>query len=146
MNKITDERIISGKRKINSNAFGICLIGLWIIILIRQLVLKQNISEYYDIFILTIGISFYVLIKNMVSGLYLTYRSHNNKKKIVLISGIVSAMVFTLTQVLMTGLELDNYKNIISIFIGVVVYFIIWILLQSKILKFSENQANKDIE
>jgi len=81
MGKIIDERIIAGKRKINSSAFGICFLALWGILLYRQFMLHQDIREYADIFLLTIGISIYVVVSNILQGFYYTYRSRRTQKK-----------------------------------------------------------------
>jgi len=56
-------------------------IGLWILLVYRQFVLNQEPSQYWDILVLTLGISFYVLIRNVFKGLYQTYRKKDSKKK-----------------------------------------------------------------
>jgi hypothetical protein len=68
MKRIEDERIINEKRRINSNAFGICFLALWCILLYRQFGLRQPISEYIDVFLLTIGLSIYITVNNVFNG------------------------------------------------------------------------------
>lgn len=146
MKKIKDERIIMGKRKIQSQAFGLSFIGLWLILLYRQFILNQPISEYLDIFLLTIGISFYVTLNNVIAGFYVTYRDKQTKTKITIISGLVSALTFSIIQFTISNKILSNTKDLISTIAGSIIFFLIWIFLQSKLLSLSEKQSNKDID
>lgn len=146
MKRIEDERILEGKRRINSNAFGICFLGLWAILLYRQFVLVQNITEYLDIFLLTIGISIYVTANSVFKGFYLTYRSKEVKRKVNLIGAGVSSIVFTIVQYFVVKYDFASWQDILKLTVSTVVFFIAWIIAQSILLKVSEYKANKDIE
>jgi hypothetical protein len=146
MKRIEDERILSEKRKINSNAFSICFLGLWGILLFRQFVLQQNVSEYIDVFLLTIGFSIYITVNNVLKGFYLTYRSKYTRKKVNLIGAIVGSVVFTIVQIFIMKVELTNIEDLLKLFASLIIFFTVWVIGQSILFKISENKANEDIE
>lgn len=71
-----DERILITRRSINAKAFGYTYFALWGIIIYRMFVLHQTPNEYTDIMLLTIGLSVYVVVNNINSGVF-----HDTKKK-----------------------------------------------------------------
>jgi type IV secretory pathway TraG/TraD family ATPase VirD4 len=146
MKRIEDERIITEKRKINSKAFGICFLALWGILIYRQFVLHQNIIEYIDVFLLTIGISIYVTINNVFKGFYLTYRKKNVKKKVNLIGALVGSTTFVIVQFFIMNYELTNWMDIIKLLLSFLIFLFIWIVSQSLLMKISEKEADKDVE
>lgn len=146
MKKIEDERILAEKRKINSSAFGICFLALWMIILFRQFVLEQNIKEYIDIFLLTMGLSIYVTINSVVKGLYLTYRSKKMRIKMNLIGATVGLVVFTIVQIFFIKHDFTNWKDVFQLILSSAIFFVVWIGTQTILLKISEKKANEDIE
>ncbi len=146
MGKITDERILAGKRRINSNAFGICFLALWGILLYRQFVLQQEISEYADIFMLTVGISLYVVINNILQGFYYTYRGKNTKRKVMIIGALSGTIVFSLSQVLIMRYDLSMGKDIAKLALQALIFLTVWVACQYTLSSLSEKQANKDIE
>jgi hypothetical protein len=146
MKRIEDERILSEKRKINSNAFSICFLGLWGILFFRQFVLQQNVSEYIDVFLLTIGLSIYVTVNNVLKGFYLTYRSKYTRKKVNLMGAIVGSVVFTIVQIFITKAELTNIEDLLKLVTSLIIFFTVWVISQSILFKISENKANEDIE
>ena len=146
MKRIVDERILAGKRHINSSAFGICFLVLWGILLRRQFILQQDIKEYADIFLLTVSISLYVVINNIQQGLYNNYRSKRTKKKTIAIGALVGMLVFLLTQMLIMGYDLTGGRDIVKIIVQAVIFVVVWIASQYTFFRISEKQADKDIE
>ena len=140
MKGITDERIIAGKRKLNSGAFGILLFGLWGIILYRQLIVQQSIEQYIDIFLLTIGISLFVFIGNIANGYYLTYRTKSSQRKTIIIGGIIGTLTFTFVQFFMA-----KVSDVFTLILSGVLFLICWLLIQFFMLRTSKHQSNKDI-
>jgi hypothetical protein len=145
MNRIKDERILLEKRKINSSAFGICFLGLWGTLLYRQFMLRQNVSEYIDIFLLTMGLSIYVTATNVLKGFYLTYRSKYTRKKVNIIGAIVGSITFSIVQFFIMKAELTNIEDLLKLFVSLIVFFTVWVISQNILFKISENKAN-DIE
>jgi hypothetical protein len=146
MKRIEDERILIEKRKINSRAFSYSYIGLWILLVYRQFVLNQEPSQYWDILVLTLGISFYVLIRNVFKGLYQTYRKKDSKKKNLLIGGIVGSIIFTLIHGIFSDYDLSNTRDLISILIAGIIFFITWIGVQYFLIRKSEKKADEEIK
>ncbi|KUO74957.1 MAG: hypothetical protein APF77_06255 [Clostridia bacterium BRH_c25] len=146
MGKIVDERILTGKRRINSSAFGICFLALWGILLYRQFVLQQSLREYSDIFLLTVGISLYVVINNILQGFYYTYRNNSTKKKAMVIGALTGTIVFSLSQILIMKYDLTDGKDIVKIIVQAVIFLVVWIACQHTLFRMSERQADKGIE
>lgn len=146
MKRIEDERILAGKRQINSSAFGICFLALWGILLYRQFVLHQGIREYADIFMLTVGISLYVVISNIQQGLYYSYRSKSTKKKTLAVGALVGTLVFSLSQVMIMKYDLSDGKDLIRVTVQAAIFLTVWVVSQYTFFRISEKQADKDIE
>jgi hypothetical protein len=146
MKRLEDERIIAEKRRINSNAFGICLLALWGILLYRQYVLGQPISEFIDIFLLTIALSIYIAVNNAFKGLYLTYRSKAARKKVQFIGALVGAITFVMVQCFVAGYDLTKGEDILKTVVSLVIFLLIWIGGQSLLLGISQRKADEEAE
>jgi len=146
MKKLEDERIIAEKRRINSNAFGICFLALWGIIFYRQYLLGQPISEYIDIFLLTIGLSIYIAVNNAFKGLYLTYRSKAAKKKTQFVGALVGSITFAIVQCFVAGYDLTKVEDIFKTVVSLVIFLLIWIGGQSLLLGISQRKAEEGAE
>jgi hypothetical protein len=64
----SDERILSDKRRIASNAFGIWYILMLASLLYRQFILKQSIEQYWDITVILLIPCLYVSISMFAKG------------------------------------------------------------------------------
>jgi L-lactate permease len=146
MKRIEDERILNEKMKINSRAFGLCLIALWGIILFRQFILHQQTKEYIDIFLLTISISIFVTFNNVFKGFYLTYRDKKMKIRINLISAIVATFVCLLIQIFVMKYDYSSFENILKISLQTLVFFVMYVSMQFILFRISESKANENIE
>ncbi len=146
MRKIEDERIVAEKRKINSKAFGICFLALWGILLYRQFILQQDITEYIDIFLLTLGVSMYVTVHSVFKGFYLTYRNKIYKKKVKLISALVGSAAFVIVQFFVADYNLTNWNDILKLIASFIVFLLAWITAQSLLFRISDKKANEDLE
>jgi uncharacterized BrkB/YihY/UPF0761 family membrane protein len=146
MKRIEDERIISEKRKINSNAFGICFLALWGMLIFRQFVLHQDIAEYADIFLLAIGLSIYVTVNSAVKGLYLTYRSKPVKKRTNFIGAVAGAIAFALVQFFVMNYDITNLKDVFNLLGSIIIFFVVFLICQGYLINLSEAKANKEID
>lgn len=146
MKRIEDERIINEKRRINSNAFGLCLIALWGIIIFRQFLLKQDAKEYIDIFLLTMSISVFVTFNNVFKGFYLTYRDKKAKSKVSLISALVGTFVFMLVQIFIMDYSYSSLEDVLELSITGIAFFGTYMGIQYLLFKISEKKADKEID
>lgn len=146
MKGLQDERIIAEKRRINSNAFGICFLALWGILLYRQYALRQPISEYLDIFLLTIGLSIYITVNNVSKGLYLTYRSKAIKKKVQFTGALVGSATFLLVQYFVIGYDLTSPGDVLKLVVSFMVFLLFWVGSQSLLLGISQRKADEEAE
>lgn len=64
-----DERIIQEARKQNSLAFSILYYGTLLVLLYRQFIIRETVSEYWDIALLFFGVTFYLAFKRVSSGI-----------------------------------------------------------------------------
>ncbi|MFZ7131573.1 MAG: DUF6773 family protein [Eubacteriales bacterium] len=144
MKKIEDERIITEKRRINSSAFGICFLALWGILIYRQVILKQDMMEYIDIFLLVMGLSIYILVNNVCKGFYLTYRNNGEKRKIMYIGAFVGSITFILVQSLILKYDFTKGSDIFTALISLGIFFTVWVFVQSRLFKISETKADKE--
>ncbi|MDW7669153.1 MAG: DUF6773 family protein [Bacillota bacterium] len=146
MKRIEDERILIEKRKINSRAFSYVFIGLWLIILYRQFILDQHVSQYIDIFVLTIGISFYVSLRNVFKGLYQTYRKKETRRRNMFIGAVVGTATFTVVNYIMNDFELSNIKDLGMLILSALIFFVAWTGAQYFMIRKSEKKADEEIE
>ena len=103
-----DERILTQRRKINSEAYGILMIVLLASILIQQFLLNAPFEQYAVEFICFFGISFYVLIRYMMLGLNI----YGETKVIPLVNSIVMGIVVTaINGVLNYSKYAEQYKE-----------------------------------
>lgn len=95
---IQDERVISQKRKIGSDALGMVYIGLLISILIQQFMFEAPFSQYAAEFILFILLALYIVIRNIMVGNSL-FNSSVNGQKVVLLGSLFSGLTITVITV-----------------------------------------------
>lgn len=144
MRRVQDERVINERRKISSKAFGICILGLLCILMYRLFILKQSSNEVWDIQLLLSGVTLYVFLNIIKSGIYLSHRKKKGKIKLFARSGVIATIVFTVVVSISMKNSIPN--DIPQIIVGAVAFFATWMALQIIAIKLSEKQANKDIE
>lgn len=135
--KIEDERIEGEKQKISARILGYAYMALWLIVLYRQFILKQELSEYLDIFLLTVGVSIALSLSNIKEGLYLSYRSAKQQKINVLIGTIVSGFVVLCINYFMYG------NKVMTSILSSVIFMLFFLLLQLIMLYSSNKKSNK---
>ncbi len=136
--KIEDERVLGEKRMINAKVLGYTYIALWLIVFHRQFILKQNLVEYLDVFILTISISMVLTLSNVKKGLYLTYRTRKQQKINVTLGMIVAGcVVFAINYAM-------NNHNIMTSLFGSIVFIACFGLGQLVLLNYSNKKSNED--
>lgn len=98
--KVTDERILTLKRKIGNDAFQITFIGLLASILIQEYLLKAPFAQYAVEVILFITVSIYVLIRNFMAGNDI-FDSAKASQKMVIINSLVCGTVVAIVNACM---------------------------------------------
>jgi len=89
-----DERVITQRRKINSEAHGILMIVLFGSMLVQQFLLNAPFEQYAAEFICFFGISFYMIIRYIMLGLNI-YGEGKRAKAIPFVNSIVTGTVVT---------------------------------------------------
>lgn len=138
--KIEDERIKGEKRKISARILGYVYMALWLIVLYRQFILKQELVEYLDIFLLTVGTSATLVFSNMKKGLYLSYRSVKQQHINIIIGTIVGGtLAFSINHFM-------NEEKLMSSILTAGVFMLFFGLGQLVILHYSNKKSNEDTE
>jgi hypothetical protein len=88
---IQDERILSLRRKIQSDAFGVLFWGLFISILLQKFMFNAPFADYAAEFILLIVSAIYVEGRNIITGSG-TYSIDFSGQKLVVIHSVVSGL------------------------------------------------------
>ncbi len=105
-----DERIITQRLKITSEAYGILMIVLPVSILVQQFLLNAPFEQYAGEFICFLGISFYTVIRYMMLGLNI-YGETKRAKSIPFVNSIVMGVVVTaINGVLNYSKYAEKYK------------------------------------
>ncbi|HHT49672.1 MAG TPA: hypothetical protein GXZ98_10335 [Firmicutes bacterium] len=96
--KIQDERILNQRRQIGNDAFQILFWALLLSILIQLYLFGAAFAQYAVEFILLLGISGYVIIRNIIAGNDLFESEYSQKQVVVksLVTGLLVAAVNTM--------------------------------------------------
>ncbi|PKM85033.1 MAG: hypothetical protein CVU86_04030 [Firmicutes bacterium HGW-Firmicutes-11] len=106
--KIQDERIVTQKRKIGSDAFGIVYFGLIASILLQQFMFDAPFSQYAAEFIFVMIAAIYVVSRNIIAGNNLFTETFKGQKIVVLnsiVCGVTIAVITTALNTTNLGLE-----------------------------------------
>ncbi|MFZ7101157.1 MAG: DUF6773 family protein [Peptococcaceae bacterium] len=141
---IRDERVINQRRKINSEAFVFCFLGLGCILLYRTLLCKQNFSEIWDIFSLFMLVNLYSAFKIGVEGLAAneSAREPLRHARNTVIGALVGGVVFMLVFYFTTG----KGTNLLELAVGGITFVFSWLVVRIVYFKWSKKQADREIE
>ncbi len=115
---LQDERILTQRRKINSEAYGIIMIVLLVSILVQQFLLNAPFKQYAVEFICLFGMSIYMIIRYMMLGLNI-YGEGKRARSIPLVNSIVAGIVVTVINgVLNYTKYAEHYEDNIGLFIA----------------------------
>ena len=89
--KIQDERILSQRRKIQSDGFGVLFFGLLISIVLQKFIFDAPFSQYASEFILLMVAAIYVEARNIINGSG-TYSMDFSGQNLVVIHSIVCGL------------------------------------------------------
>lgn len=122
---IQDERVVTQRRKISSEAFGILMIVLLGSILIQQFLLNAPFEQYAVEVICFLGMSFYMIFRYMTIGLDI-YGEGKRAKGIPLVNSIVTGTIATaMNGVLNYTKYAEHYEgNIVLFIVELVIFFI----------------------
>lgn len=106
--KIQDERVLLQKRKIESDAFQILFIGLFLSICIQSYIFNATFSQYAVEMICLIVISLYVIVRNVMVGNNI-FDTHKVNQNIVIINSIIGGVI---AVVINTTLNYIKFKEL----------------------------------
>jgi ABC-type Fe3+-siderophore transport system permease subunit len=133
--QIKDERIIKETRKQNNLGFTILYFGLLLALVYRQFIIKEPISDYWDLALLFFGVTFYLATKRVSSGLL---TNTLNWKKIIPTS-IIATVVF-----LIINSFNNQYRSIFEAIISGVIFLVLFYGL-NLLMHYFSSKKNDDI-
>jgi hypothetical protein len=147
INKIQDERIISLKRKIQSDAYQILIFCLLLSIIIQQFLMNAPFSQFAAEFCVLIGIGLYTTVCHLLTGIDIWNSTKQSNLKILINSG-TTGIISTGIYIILTGGK--NTLMIVLFFCVVsVCYFIVhflFSLLNTKRQKQMDEMFNNENE
>ncbi|OMD42024.1 DUF6773 family protein [Paenibacillus odorifer] len=127
--KVNDERIVSPRRKIQSDAYQILIYCLLISILIQQFIMNAPFAQFAVEFFCLIGIGIYITIRHLSVGVDIwDSRSHTNKK--LLINSIISGGICVSLLIVLAG-ERNVWSIILTFVTFTMVYFLVHLVLRN---------------
>lgn len=141
---LKDERIIGQRRKINSEAYGILMIALFISMIVQQFILNAPFEQYAAESICFLGASIYVVVRYIIQGININDEGKQGKV-IPLINAIVVGAIVTIINGIFNYLKYADYykKDGIIPFIGVLIVTFISSMTLAFIVSFFVNYLNK---
>lgn len=124
-----DERIVSQRRKIQSDAYQILVYCLLVSILIQQFIMNAPFTQFaVEVFCL-IGIGIYVTIRHLSVGVDIwDSQRHTNKK--LLINSIISGGISVSLLIILAG-ERNVWSIILTFVSFTIVYFLVHLVLRN---------------
>lgn len=127
---ITNERIKEQKCRIHSTAFKILFLSLIIDVFFRALISKENFNNLFDLTIIMLVLSIYILIEYSRSGILQMKKNNEIKRKIL--------NAFLLISLFIIAIYLFNPDySFIRVLISALIDFVIYSLIIALINKVS---------
>lgn len=126
---MNDERVVSQRRKIQSDAYQILVYCLLISVLIQQFIMNAPFEQFAVEFFCLIGSGIYITIRHLSVGVDIwDSQRHTNKK--LLINSIISGGICVSLLIVLAGER--NVWSIILIFVSfIIVYFLTHLVLRN---------------
>ncbi|MNO71836.1 hypothetical protein D3C76_627610 [compost metagenome] len=137
--KIDDERIVSQRRKIQSDAYQILVYGLMISILIQQFIMNAPFTQFAVEFFCLIGIGMYITIRHLSDGVDIR-NSPSQTNKRLLIKSITSGGICVSLLIILAGER--KVWNMILIFVAVTIAY----FLSHSVLRNINKKRQKQID
>ncbi len=137
MKKITDERVVAERRKIQSDAYGLMILGLLIAVLIQQFVFVAPVEQYAVELLFVVGAGVYNLIRTISSGMDI-YGGKVMGWKAIIVRAIPAGILAMLLNSIITGLD-----DVPTIIISGAVFMAMFILVQLGIWLLNKRKQQK---
>lgn len=147
--KIIDERVRSQQNKIKGEAFVILIIVLFISTIIQQYILGASFKQYAVEIISFTGVSFYVVIRNINSGIEI-YGEKRKSRKILFLNILITGIIVTIINGTFNYIKYkEHYKeNIVPFIAALLITFIsatIFTTIVLTFLKYLNDKKQKSI-
>lgn len=140
--RINDERIVSQRRKIQSDAYQILVNCLMISILIQQFIMNAPFAQFAVEFFCLIGIGIYITIRHLSEGVDIwDSPSHTNKR--LLKNSIISGGICVSLLIFLAGER--KVWNMILIFVAVIIVHFLTHFVLRNINKKRQKQIDDEL-
>ncbi len=136
---IQDERIISQRRKIQSDAYQILLYCLFVSVLIQQFLLNAPFSQFAAELFCLAGMVIYVAVRYLITGIDVCNSAEQSKKRTLLnslITGVISTGILAV---------LSGERSIGSLFLFLIVFSVCFFAMQTVML-FLNKKRQKQLD
>lgn len=139
--KVTDERIVSQRRKIQSDSYSVLVYCLLISILVQQFILNAPFSQFAAELICFIGAAIYAAVRYLSIGIDI-WDSNSSIKKL-LFSSVFSGLICIVFLVVIAGQR--NVRDLIMIFVIFTVAFFTGHYLLQYLVKKKQKEIDKEL-
>ncbi len=87
---VKDERVVSAKRKIQSDGFALVWLLLWVSVLVQQFVFNAPLSQYLVELVIVLAMSFYILVANVLKGNDLNLSNSKRSKVLMIVQSLIA--------------------------------------------------------
>jgi hypothetical protein len=140
--KMNDERIVSQRRKIQSDAYQILVYCLMISVLIQQFIMNAPFEQFAVEFFCLIGSGIYITIRNLSVGVYIWDPPNQTNKKL-LTNSIISGGICVSLLIILAGDR--KVWNMTLIFVAVTIIHFLTHLVLRNINKKRQRQIDDEI-
>lgn len=141
--EMKDERILSQRRRIQSDAYQILVYCLIISVVIQQFFMHVPFSQFAVEFFCVVGSGIYVTIRHFSIGIDIWSPSAHTGKK-TLINGVISGAISIFLLVLLAGER--NILKLLLLFICFTTAYLLLHLMMQKINKKRQKQIDASLE
>ncbi|ASA21727.1 DUF6773 family protein [Paenibacillus donghaensis] len=150
--KVKDERIMAEVNRFSAHGFAIVMVGLLVSLVVKIWILELDVSAYLDTFLILMAACLYVTVRNIRAGMFLLPDKPSEVKKLKsanLMGSALSAVIYTVLMFvydLRGSGEVELWKEVSGALIGGVIFFFGTLGLQWLMLKWSNKNAEKELE
>jgi|GEM_PF-2205180 hypothetical protein len=144
MKLVQDERIVLERRIIQSRAFAMLLMGLWLILIYRMLVRQDPPQENLDLLLLVLAVSVYHLGSLVSKGLI--DNPQKKDRRLPVISGVVGGLAFFIVQIISNGIAWGDWNAMVPFVILSMVFMVFFVASQLMLGYMTEKKVKEEID
>lgn len=142
-NPIKDERLITARRKIQSDGYQILVLVLLLSVFVQQFLLHAPFSQFAVEFFCLIGCGAYNIVRNFSSGIDI-WKSETRTRKNIFVHVLVSGVLAMIILACFSGER--RLDNLLLFLVCFVTFSFAFQLLMIRMNKRRQDQINRELE